>query len=186
MEEFQKLKETANKQIELFRQKIDAWQGLIEKLDTVSSILQIQEAKLPNGEISPVLNPALYDNPIDKYKDYNQDAKPAAKVLYLIEKTGRAVKLPFVKDLILKIEGPKQGNKTIASLNYVFNILVKNGKLIGVKHGGSKHYIFYGLPSWKSDNSSVPWKSEHLANMDDFRQMSDSSINMFEWLASNS
>jgi hypothetical protein len=114
--------------------------------------------------------------------NYNKDANPEKKVLYLIKSLNRAVKISFIKSIIEELEPENEFKKTTASLNYVFDKLVKSGILLKVIYGGSKHHVFYGLAEWKSNEKGQPFLTEKLPLESDFGILIDKK--QFEWLKS--
>lgn len=115
------------------------------------------------------------------FPEYELSDKTYKKVMYLVIMLDKAVKISKIKNIIEVLED-KFAKRTNASLNYVFNKLIKDGKMIGAMHGESKHHLFYGLPEWKSDDKQFAYSEKYRPEDVDFGNMTEKNRNNIDWI----
>lgn len=151
------------------KQKENDHVGLLLKTaapDIYERLVKDEGVEIPKTKVRTLLQL----NESEKQEYFNMK-KAGDRIVYVVEAFGRAIKGKALQQLIMELEGPTMGKRTVSSLPQKLKYLVNEGKLVLAKYSGSNKYGFYIIPKWKSSSKKIGIIPAHAPLPDEFETL---------------
>lgn len=157
-----KLKQQAEEEISKWQIKVS---GLNTSIDLCESMLPKHFATQNTAPSIPIPSENSDETPASEnqldlalYSDFPRHRSSKEQALYLLEKTGRAVRMPFLQIAYSKLVG-----STTTAIRHPYNRLKEDGRVVVAKFNGNFQQVFYGLSEWveTDENGKSTFKEQY-------------------------
>lgn len=159
--------------------EISKWQIKVSGLDSSIELCESMLLNFSNNQFSGQKNvpsiPLIPENSgatpiaessiiLENYNDFPKNNSSRIQALYLLNKTGRAVRLRFLQEVFSKLVGPHA-----TAIRHPYARLKDEGLVVTARFNGNYQQIFYGLSDWvKTDeNGNRTFKEQYRPSESD-------------------